>query len=55
LSQAFQGDFEFLWNILLDLSLLESDAPLLFLYGVGDDSIFFLEELPTSTAYEHYP
>jgi hypothetical protein len=55
LSQDFRGYFDFLWNILLYLSLTESDVPLIFLDGVCYDSIFFLEELPTYIDFEHSP
>jgi hypothetical protein len=55
LSRDFLGDFDFLWNFLLDLSLSESDMPSFLLDGVGDDSTSFLEELPTSVAFEHSP
>jgi len=54
LSQDFQGDFDFLWNILLNLSLLEIDVPSFFLEFFGDDLSSLLEESSTSVGFKHY-
>jgi hypothetical protein len=53
LSQDFQGDFDFLQNLMLDLSLSENDVPSFFLDGVGDNLNSLLEESSASVAFDH--
>jgi hypothetical protein len=53
LSQDFRGDFDFLHNLLLDISLSEGEVPSFLLDGVGDDLNSLLEESFASASFDH--